>query len=146
MKEKGFALIELLVVISIIAVLSVIGMTVFSGVQNNARNTKVSADFNAIYKNIDIARMLQQKTLGEITGSWCSECSCRGVDALGCLSVMTASYANLTSAPFYPWTPGADLMCSMKTRKSQALLLVGVIILLLPVQIQYGEPLMIKFL
>lgn len=36
-KEKGFTLIELMVVISIIAILSVIGMVVFSNVQNRAR-------------------------------------------------------------------------------------------------------------
>lgn len=45
---QGFTLIELMVVISIIAVLSVIGITIFSGVQKNARDTKRRADIDAI--------------------------------------------------------------------------------------------------
>lgn len=36
-RSAGFTLVELLVVISIIAILSVIGITVFTGVQNSAR-------------------------------------------------------------------------------------------------------------
>lgn len=46
--NKGFTLVELLVVISIIAVLSVVGLTVFTGVQKNARDAKRRADIDAI--------------------------------------------------------------------------------------------------
>lgn len=106
--KRGFTLIELLVVISIIAILSVIGIVVFTKVQNSARSSKLGADFDTLYKNIEQARMLQQKTLKQLTGSGCSEClpgGCRGQDAKNCLSVMTASYANITSAPLPldPW-------------------------------------------
>lgn len=45
---QGFTLVELLVVIAIIAILSVIGVTVFSGVQKNARDAKRKADVDAI--------------------------------------------------------------------------------------------------
>ncbi len=44
----GFTLIELLVVVAIIAILSVIGITVFSGVQRNARDARRRADIDAI--------------------------------------------------------------------------------------------------
>ena len=36
----GFTLVELLVVVAIIAVLSVIGITIFTGVQKNARDAR----------------------------------------------------------------------------------------------------------
>lgn len=47
-KPKGFTLVELLVVITIIAILSVIGMTVFGGVQKGARDAKRKGDLHAI--------------------------------------------------------------------------------------------------
>lgn len=51
---RGFSLIELLVVISIIAILSVIGITVFSGVQKNARDASRKADIDAISKALEV--------------------------------------------------------------------------------------------
>lgn len=103
---RGFTLVELLVTISIISILSVIGITVYSGIQNRARDTKVSADFDAMYKNIEIARSAEQKTLRQITGQGCSDCNgCRSSDWAACLSIMTSSYAKVTSAPLPidPW-------------------------------------------
>ncbi|MCR4305706.1 MAG: type II secretion system GspH family protein, partial [Candidatus Daviesbacteria bacterium] len=52
-KSKGFTLVELLVVVSIIAVLSVVGITLFSGVQQNARDAKRKADIDAISKALE---------------------------------------------------------------------------------------------
>lgn len=47
---KGFTLVELLVVISIIAFLSVIGVTAFSNAQKTARDGRRRADVDAISK------------------------------------------------------------------------------------------------
>lgn len=47
---QGFTLIELLVVVAIIAILSVIGVAVFGGVQGRARDAKRKADVDSISK------------------------------------------------------------------------------------------------
>ncbi|OGE19398.1 hypothetical protein A3J19_01820 [Candidatus Daviesbacteria bacterium RIFCSPLOWO2_02_FULL_41_8] len=44
----GFTLIELLIVIAIIAILSVVGAVIYSGIQGRARDSKREADINAI--------------------------------------------------------------------------------------------------
>lgn len=55
-KKSGFTLVELLVVISIIAILSVIGMAIFTGVQKNARDAKRRADIDAIGNALEVAK------------------------------------------------------------------------------------------
>lgn len=52
----GFTLVELLVVITIIAILSVIGMAVFTGVQKNARDARRREDINAIANALEANR------------------------------------------------------------------------------------------
>lgn len=49
-KKSGFTLVELLIVVAIIGVLSVVGLTAYSGVQQKARDTKRRADIDAIAK------------------------------------------------------------------------------------------------
>lgn len=45
---QGFTLIELMIVISIIAILSVIGMVIYGGVQKSARDARRKADIDSI--------------------------------------------------------------------------------------------------
>ena len=69
--KSGFTLVELLVVISIIAVLSVIGITLFSGAQSKARDSIRRNDLDAIKKaleqNFDGAT---GKYTGPVEDSW----------------------------------------------------------------------------
>lgn len=53
----GFTLVELLVVVAIIAILSVIGLTLFSGAQKNARDARRKADVDAVASALEIKRL-----------------------------------------------------------------------------------------
>src|SRR5476651_2009324 len=46
--SQGFTLIELMVVISIIAILSIIGITIFSGAQKSSRDARRKADIDSM--------------------------------------------------------------------------------------------------
>jgi type IV pilus assembly protein PilA len=46
--QQGFTLVELLVVVSIIAILAVIGIVIYSGVQKGARDAKRKGDVDAL--------------------------------------------------------------------------------------------------
>lgn len=53
LNKKGFTLIELMVAIAIVAVLAVIGITLFQGAQASARDTKRRADVDAIAQALE---------------------------------------------------------------------------------------------
>lgn len=59
---RGFTLIELMVAISIVAILAVVGLTVFSNVQKNARDSRRRVDLTAIADALET-----NKTPGAIT-------------------------------------------------------------------------------
>lgn len=52
--QKGFTLVELLIAITILAILAVIGVTTYSGLQTNARNARRRADVDQIAKSIEV--------------------------------------------------------------------------------------------
>lgn len=55
---QGFTLVELLVVIAIISILAVIGVSVYSGAQGQARDGKRRSEINTIAKSIETAKDL----------------------------------------------------------------------------------------
>lgn len=74
-KKKGFSLIELLVVISIIGLLSTLAVVSLNNARRNAQITKAQTELSQIVKAITIAQGETGQYLLTITGSGCSDCS-----------------------------------------------------------------------
>ncbi|MBU1557376.1 prepilin-type N-terminal cleavage/methylation domain-containing protein [Patescibacteria group bacterium] len=79
-KNKGFTLIELMVVIAIIGLLSSVVLASLTSARNRARYTKTQVEIRDFIKAVIIARGETPTTLLGITGSGCSGCSCRTGD------------------------------------------------------------------
>ena len=95
-KQKGFTIVELLIVIVVIGILAAITIVAYNGIQERGRVARAESDLNALVKAIQIARINTGSTLMQITGSGYSMGSGKtGMDnALNAIS--TASGANLS--------------------------------------------------
>ncbi len=52
-KEKGFTIIELLIVIVVIGILAALVITTFTGIQQRARNTERETDIKALHSQLE---------------------------------------------------------------------------------------------
>lgn len=68
--KSGFTLVELLVVVTIIAVLSVIGMVIFGGIQRNARDARRRLDIDAISKAWELHYSATSPRYSTLQGGW----------------------------------------------------------------------------
>ncbi len=117
----GFTLIELMVAIAIVAVLATIGITVFTGLQKNGRDTRRAGDINAISKAFethylalaglcegqDAANVTDQPTYCPLQGSWFTS-GIVPVDPLGSKNLYCMT-SNDTSTVIPDPAPGAAM-------------------------------------
>ena len=57
MRNSGFTLVELLVVIVVIAILAAISVVAYSGIQNRAHDAVVRSDASSITRSLELARL-----------------------------------------------------------------------------------------
>jgi len=72
--QKGFTIVELLIVIVVIGILAAITIVAYNGVQERARVSSANSDLNLLNKAIQVARLNTNKNLLSITGSNCTRC------------------------------------------------------------------------
>lgn len=75
-KQKGFTIVELLIVIVVIGILAAISVVAYNSVTDRANTNKISADLRNLRQAIDVARnrdsvALRYVTLSAATGSGC---------------------------------------------------------------------------
>ena len=87
-RQKGFTLVELLVAISIVAVLAIVGLAVYSGLQKGARDSVRKAEIRSI------AQALESHYISQVPPSGTATCA----DSSN--TVSGPSYCNLQNAWF----------------------------------------------
>lgn len=100
-KSYGFTIVELVIVIAVIAILAAISIVAYNGIQERARNTKITQDLESLQKSISLARTFSGKTLTGITGAGYTANSCVSKAAgtnLATLAKTDSCWANYTSA------------------------------------------------
>lgn len=98
----GFTLVELLVVISIIAILSVVGLTIFSEAQKAARDARRRADIDTISAALELYKTYEGSyPLVSVTGA-----------ALGTWNVSWSSHLGLAQDDPTDWKDLGDTLAS----------------------------------
>lgn len=77
LKQKGFTIVELLIVIVVIAILAAITVVSYNGIQARAQQSKVASDISTLNKAIMAARNSKSEVaLRFVTGSAATGSSC----------------------------------------------------------------------
>lgn len=96
-KQKGFTIVELLIVIVVIGVLASVSIVAYGTIQDKARVSRASADLQTLAKAIQTARLNQDKVLKDITLSACTNCGTQAVYELTLDRIGQASGTNLSA-------------------------------------------------
>lgn len=65
----GFTLVELMIVVAIIAILAVVGISVYSNTQKSARDSRRQADVSSIASAMENKKVANSPTYGQIAGT-----------------------------------------------------------------------------
>src|ERR1044072_114498 len=82
-KQKGFTIVELLIVIVVIGILATLVIVTFTGIQQKARNTKRQTDINAVNSHVEAfyAQNGYYPTLAHINDATWRGTNMKGLDA-----------------------------------------------------------------
>lgn len=100
LKNQGFTIVELLIVIVVIGILATLVITTYNGVQSKARDTKRTTDINAIQGQVEAYNTNAgfYPTLANINSSSWRSTNMKGLDA-GALQDPQGSAQTLVASP-----------------------------------------------
>jgi general secretion pathway protein G len=111
-KQKGFTIVELLIVIVVIGILATLVIVTFSGIQQKARNTKRQTDINAISSHVEAyyASNGYYPTLAHMNDATWRSTNTKGLDpaALKDPKGSAQTLAGTTTANSYVYAPTTD--------------------------------------
>lgn len=103
---RGFTLVELLVVVTIIAVLSAIGLTVYASAQKSGRIAKRIEDLSAIRTSLEVYYSANKAYPATFTSggtlSWKSECPGTGVSQVASSDLVVKDIDNVPTHALVP--------------------------------------------
>lgn len=96
LRQEGFTIVELLIVIVVIGILAAITIVAFNGIQTRANVQSVNSDLAMLAKAISAARVNDSKVLKDITGSGCTNCGNQAAYEQALDRIGTAAGMNLS--------------------------------------------------
>lgn len=96
-QQRGFTIVELLIVVVVIAILAAITIVAYNGVQDQARQAKIKTDLTNIEKAVMAARNSSGLTMRGITGSSYSASNCTSLPAETDLAALSRSHGCWTA-------------------------------------------------
>jgi type II secretion system protein G len=100
LKQRGFTIVELLIVIVVIGILAALVITTFTGIQKKARDTERETDVKALHGQVEAyyAQNGRYPTLANLNDSAWRTTNMKGLDA-GALKDPKGSAETLVAAP-----------------------------------------------
>lgn len=111
-KQQGFTIVELLIVIVVIGILATLVIVTFTGVQKKARDSQRQTDIGAIYSHLEAyyAEAAQYPTLANMNDATWRAANVKGLDveALKDPKGSAATLGSSSSATQYGYAPTKD--------------------------------------
>ena len=116
-KNKGFTIVELLIVIVVIGILATLVIVTFTGIQQKARNSQSQTDINAIDSHVEAfyAQYGFYPTLADVQTASFASTYLKGLDPEALVDPKGGNVQGTTDASHYSYVAGPSGTCTNTT-------------------------------